>query len=134
MDHPLLVLAGFFAAGLFLINFAMFPSLLYIRKGKNRILKRKLALYLRKEMKWHAALGWFGLALVLIHISVEWHSLTYLILMSKRGFGLLALVLLGFVLWSGWLRKQKANGKRRRFHAWSSILFTFVFLLHVFLW
>ncbi len=132
MSFSILWIAGFIAAALFLINSTMFPRLLYIRKGKNRILKRKIALYLRKEMKWHATLGWFGLAFVWIHISVQWQSFTNLSLISKRSFGALAILLLAVVLWSGWLRSQKANGRRRSFHAWSSVLFTFVLLLHVF--
>ncbi len=131
MSYVVLWIAGFVAAVLFFINSAMFPRLLYIRKGNNRILKRKLALLLRKEMKWHAALGWVGLGFVFIHIGVQIQSFSYLFWDYKRILGVIAFLSLIFVLWSGWLRSQKANGLRRRFHAWNSIFFTLIVLLHL---
>ena len=133
MSHSLIVVAGVMAAILFLINSAMFPRLLYIRQGKNRILKRNLALFLRKEMKWHAMLGWIGIAFVAIHIGLQWASFVYWDWGLKRSAGALSFLALAFVLWSGLLRSRKANGWRRQFHAWSSILFTFILLLHI-LW
>lgn len=131
MSYVVLWIAGFVSAVLFFINSAMFPRLLYIRKGKNRILKRRLALLLRKEMKWHSALGWIGLAFVFIHIGLQLQSFAYLFSDYKRLLGVIAFLALIFVLWSGWLRSQKANGLRRRFHAGSSIFFTLILLLHL---
>ncbi|NHM33955.1 hypothetical protein G8761_25870 [Bacillus sp. C11] len=51
----------------------------------------------------------------------------------KTGSGLLSLIVLAVLLYSGLLRHRKATGKRRRFHYAMAFVFFSIVILHVFL-
>lgn len=120
------------AVVLFLINVNMYFVFLIIRKSKAKGVKKTLALFSRKMMKFHVPIAITAVALILIHamIMISFHPLE--LLNIKKITGLLAVVVLLVHLYSGWLRRKKASGFRRLFHLRMAFIFLFFFLVHIF--
>ncbi|WP_258000339.1 hypothetical protein [Bacillus sp. Marseille-P3661] len=116
---------------LFLVNFNMYFVLLMIRKGKNKEVKKKLALFSRKMMKLHVPLAITAVALIIIHAFIMgvFHPIGLITL--KKISGIVAIAVLYVHLFSGWLRRKKATGFRRKFHASISFVFFFFMFLHL---
>lgn len=126
------IAAGYIGMAIFLYLTSMYFQLWYIRNGKQRILKKKLVLVVRKEMKWHARTGWLGLGLILLHICMMLDRFMYSFVSMKLLSGIVAFLFLSLTLWTGWLRSKKANGRRRKWHIVTSMTFTLAFLVHIF--
>ena len=118
---------------LFLININMYFIFLIIRKSKRKEIKKKLALFSRKMMKFHVSIAILAVSLISIHaiIMISFHPIS--IFDVKKVSGLIAASVLLAHLYSGWLRRKKASGFRRRFHLRMAFIFMFFFLLHIFI-
>lgn len=118
---------------LFLVNVNMYFIFLIIRKSKVKGVKKTLALFSRRMMKLHVPLAITATAFICIHalIMLLYHPIALLDL--KKMSGLLAVVVLGVHLYSGWLRRKKASGFRRMFHLRMAFVFLFFFVVHIFI-
>ncbi|NSL52223.1 hypothetical protein [Calidifontibacillus erzurumensis] len=132
---PIIVFSQSFAViavVLFLININMYFVFLIIRKSKVKEVKKTLALFSRKMMKFHVAIAITATALIIVHaiLMISFHPIELFAI--KKASGLLAMVILAVHLFSGWLRRKKASGFRRLFHLRMAFIFLFFFLVHIF--
>ncbi|WP_099363196.1 hypothetical protein [Fredinandcohnia onubensis] len=120
---------------LFIVNVNMYFIFLVIRRTKVRKLKITLAKMSRQMMKSHIKLAIIGTILIVFHGGIMLVKLGELIGYTnpKMISGMLAILLLAITLFAGYLRHKKSSGFRRKFHYTSAFLFTFLFLLHLFL-
>lgn len=118
---------------LFLININMYFIFLIIRKSNNKSLKKKLALFSRKMMKAHVPIAITAVGFVSIHgiLMMVFHPIDVFSL--KKMSGLAAVGILSVHLYSGWLRRKKASGFRRKFHLSMAFVFMCFFLVHIFI-
>ncbi len=115
---------------LFLVNLNMYFVFLFIRRTKVRAAKIKLAKISKRMMKVHIPLAISATTLVLFHAILmalvhDWNI--------KTASGALAVFGLAILLFSGWLRRKKATGKRRRFHYTMAFIFFGFILFHIFI-
>jgi hypothetical protein len=115
---------------LFLINLNMYFVFLLIRKTKVRKVKIKLAQISKKMMKFHIPIAITASLLIIFHGSI---MLTVQNWDPKTWSGILAILGLTVLLFSGLLRRKKATGRRRRFHYTMAFLFFFLVFLHIFI-
>lgn len=125
------VAAGYIAMILFVYQFSFYLQLRYIRKGKNRILKKKIVKIVRKEMKVHILIGWLGLGITFLHICFIPKPVVRYWGSEQIVTGLGSFLALAFVLWSGWLRSKKANGIRRKLHIITTMSFIIILIVHI---
>jgi hypothetical protein len=120
---------------LFIVNVNMYFIFLVIRRTKVRKLKITLAKISRQMMKSHIKLAIIGTILIVFHGGIMLVKLGELIGYTnpKMISGLLSILFLTITLFAGYLRHKKSSGFRRKFHYTSAFLFTFLFLLHLFL-
>ncbi|WP_010282922.1 hypothetical protein [Bacillus timonensis] len=120
---------------LFLVNVNMYFIFLVIRRTKVRKMKITLAKISRQMMKSHIKIAVVGTILIVFHGGTMLVKLGEVIgyLNPKIMSGILAILCLAVTLFAGYLRHKKSSGFRRKFHYTAAFLFTFVFLLHVFL-
>lgn len=120
---------------LFIINVNMYFIFLVIRRTKVRKLKITLAKISRHMMKSHIKLAVFGTILIVFHGGIMLVKLGEVIGYTnpKLVSGMIAILCLTVTLVAGYLRHKKSSGFRRKFHYTTAFLFTFVFLLHLFL-
>jgi hypothetical protein len=120
---------------LFIVNVNMYFIFLVIRRTKVRKLKITLAKISRQMMKSHIKLAIIGTILIVFHGGIMLVKLGGLIGYAnpKMISGMLAILLLAITLFAGYLRHKKSSGFRRKFHYTLAFLFTFMFLLHLFL-
>nr|WP_304212189.1 hypothetical protein [Fredinandcohnia onubensis] len=120
---------------LFIVNVNMYFIFLVIRRTKVRKLKIALAKMSRKMMKSHIKLAIIGTILIVFHGGIMLVKLGELIGYTnpKMISGMLAILFLAITLFAGYLRHKKSSGFRRKFHYTTAFLFTFLFLLHLFL-
>lgn len=109
------------------MSFLLYLCLLGIRKGKKGFFsssRNKLVLFTRKFIQFHYPFAIFGFIWILLHI----HWMTQLhpstITMST---GIFTFAMLCFVLITGYLRKQRSSGRRRRIHRYASFLLVLSF-------
>ncbi|WP_017755496.1 hypothetical protein [Calidifontibacillus oryziterrae] len=117
---------------LFLINVNMFFIFLIIKKSKRKDLKKNLALFSRKLMKAHVPIGITATAIITIHAVIMIYFHPYGVFHMKKLSGFVAICILVIHLYSGWLRRKKASGFRRKFHLRMAFVFLGFFLLHIF--
>jgi hypothetical protein len=118
---------------LFLVNVNMYFVLLLIRKGKDRLVKIKLAKISKQMMKFHVPIAVTGVVLIVIHGSMmltkHFQKLQNLKIVS----GSIATLVLMVLLFSGGLRKLKASGFRRKFHYKMAFIFFGFMIVHIFI-
>jgi hypothetical protein len=123
--------AGLTALFFFLLAFTLYLCLLAIRKiplhQLNRV-KRRLVLFTRKFIQFHYPAAMIGLFWILLH--AYWMGRIYEMNL-KSITGILTIIALAFVILTGYLRKQKSSGKRRRFHRYASYLFLVFVSIHL---
>jgi hypothetical protein len=118
---------------LFLVNVNMYFVLLLIRKGKDRLVKIKLAKISKQMMKFHVPIAVTGVVLIVIHgsmmLTIHFQQLQNLKIIS----GSIATLVLMVLLFSGGLRKLKASGFRRKFHYKMAFIFFGFMIVHIFI-
>jgi hypothetical protein len=113
----------------FITAFSLYIFLYTIGKLSKSKARRNLVLFTRIFIRFHIAIAIFGTALITIH------AIWMLRLMPIQSpfvlTGLITLLALMAVLISGYLRKLKSSGKRRRYHRYLSILFIILVVIHI---
>ncbi|RFB19265.1 hypothetical protein DZB84_03135 [Bacillus sp. HNG] len=120
---------------LFIVNVNMYFIFLVIRRTKVRKLKITLAKLSRYMMKSHIKLAIIGTILIVFHGGIMLVKLGEIVgyTSPKIISGILAILCLALTIFAGYLRHKRASGFRRKFHYTSAFIFTFVFLIHIFL-
>jgi hypothetical protein len=120
---------------LFLINVNMYFIFLVIRKSKVRNVKISLSKLSRKMMKAHIPIALAGTSLIVIHAGIMLFQLGEIIgfIHPKMITGYIGMFLLSITLFAGILRHKKSSGFRRKFHLTMAMIFTGVFIFHLFL-
>ena len=136
-DNMLIVFSQFFAQVamiLFIINVNMYFIFLVIRKTKRRKVKVRLATFSRHSMKWHIKIAITSTILIMVHVLINIFKIGPIIGYGhfKMLMGYTAFILLWVTLSAGYLRHKKASGFRKRFHRITAMVFTVLFLIHMF--
>ncbi|RKD21707.1 hypothetical protein BEP19_13830 [Ammoniphilus oxalaticus] len=128
-------LLGQVAVVLFLINVNMYFIFLVIRKSTKRNVRVTLAKIARRMMKRHITIAVLATTIILIHAFIMLTQLGPLIgfFGPKMISGYVGLVVLTLTLIGGYRRHRKATGFRRRFHLTMAMIFTAVFVIHLFM-
>lgn len=121
-----------FALLFFLANINMYFIFLIIRKSKSKPVKVKLAKISRKLMKLHISLAISGTSLILTHALLMLIKHPLSLLHVKIVSGMLAIIVLCILLFTGYRRHKKASGFRRRSHIFMAFTFMFFVLIHIF--
>jgi hypothetical protein len=120
---------------LFIFNVNMYFIFLIIRKTKQRKIKIRLATFSRYFMKWHIKIAVTATILIIGHAIINLIKIGPVI-----GYGSLKM-LMGYTsfffllvtLFAGYMRHKKATGFRKKFHRILAMVFTVIFLIHMFL-
>lgn len=120
---------------LFIVNVNMYFIFLVIRRTKVRKLKIALAKMSRYMMKSHIKLAVIGTILIVFHGGIMLFQLGDIVGYTNPKIisGILAILCLAVTLIAGYQRHKKSSGFRRKFHYTTAFIFTFIFLLHLFL-
>jgi cation transport ATPase len=104
----------------FLYGISHFP------KGRTR---KKLVMLTRIYIRFHIAIAIIGTIIIFLHAAL---MLTMIPINSPYALtGLLTLLGLLGVLITGYLRKRKSSGKRRRYHRYMAFLFIALVIIHL---
>jgi hypothetical protein len=113
----------------FTIAFMLYPCLYAISHTRSKPIRRKLVIFTRVFIRFHIAVAIVGIFWIILHAS--W-MLTLIPINSPKAItGLLTLLGLIGVLLTGYLRKVKSSGKRRRYHRYTAVLFILVVIFHL---
>lgn len=118
------------AFALFLVNLNMYFFFLFIRKSKVRKIKTQLAKMSKHMMKYHIPIAITATCLIMLHSTI---MLLAQDLILKAASGILAVFLLSILLFTGFFRRRKATGLRRKLHYRMAFLFFTVVLVHIFI-
>jgi hypothetical protein len=114
----------------FFIAFILYVFLYTISHSANHAVRKKLVIFTRVYIRFHIAVGIMGTILIIIHAIYMFTFIPNINLYAITG--TLALVALLAVLITGYLRKQKSSGKRRRYHRYMAFVFIVFTLIHIF--
>lgn len=137
-DNTLIVFSQFFAQVamiLFIINVNMYFIFLVIRKTKQRDIKIRLATFSRYFMKWHIKIAITAAILIIGHVLINLYKIGPVIGYEnvKMLMGYTSFILLIVTLVAGYLRHKKATGFRKKFHRITAMVFSVLFLIHMFI-
>lgn len=120
---------------LFLVNVNMYFIFLVIRKTTQRKIKVTLAKFSRHFMKWHIKIALTGTFIIFGHALINLFKIGPVIGYThiKMLTGYFALTFLFITLFAGYLRHKKATGFRKKFHRMIAMVFTILFLIHMFI-
>ncbi|MDF2947367.1 MAG: putative rane protein [Bacillales bacterium] len=120
---------------LFIINLNMYFIFLIIRKTKKREIKIRLATISRYLMKGHIKIALFSTIFTIGHIMINIFKygpmIGYLHIKMVMGYSSFSLLMITLI--AGYQRHKKASGFRKKFHRIMAMIFTFLFLLHMFI-
>ncbi|MBB6454022.1 MFS family permease [Salirhabdus euzebyi] len=116
-----------------LLNWNMHSLFSEIRREKKRERKIKIAKIARKIMPYHMTIGLMALLLITIHVSLIFTEYAFNWQHTKMVSGLLALLALFAQVISGWMRRRRATGKRRRVHLRLGFVLFFSIVVHILL-
>jgi hypothetical protein len=129
MDYHLAKTLAHYAILYFSAAFLLYIFLLGIIHLPNCNKRMSLVDFTRIYIRFHVALAIMGTLFISLHIS--W-MLTIIPLESPKGLtGLLALSGLLAVLVTGYLRKRKSSGRRRRYHRYMAFAFIALVIFHL---
>ncbi|WP_158736920.1 hypothetical protein [Alteribacillus sp. YIM 98480] len=109
----------------FLLAFLLYPLLLGVKHSRRRMLVTFTRIYIR----FHIATAILGTVLLLPH--VVGMPFYYAVTNPKALSGLLAVCSFLAVWVSGYLRKKRSSGKRRRYHRYTAFLFIVILFVHL---
>lgn len=93
--------------------------------------RRRLVIFTRVYIRFHIAVALHGVAALIIHASFMLNNGAARIITGQLG--ILAVLALLAVLTTGYLRKRKSSGRRRRYHRYTAYLFFLFVILHLLL-
>lgn len=115
----------------FFIAFILYLLLYTISHSANHSIRKRIVIFTRVYIRFHIAVGIMGTILIIIHAI---YMFSFIPITNPYAItGSLALIGLLGVLITGYLRKQKSTGKRRRYHRYMAILFIVFILIHILL-
>lgn len=120
--------SGITASSYFLLAFFLYILLIIIRKNPRRKWTYTVVFVTRRYIQFHLPLAVIGVLWLLIHVFVM-SSATLVNLKAMTG--IMALLALSAVLVTGYMRKRKASGKRRRSHRYISYAFLIFLCVHL---
>ncbi|SDI92661.1 hypothetical protein [Alteribacillus bidgolensis] len=126
-SHIYTKLVDFAAAAMFyfLLAFLLYPLLLGVKYTR----RKKLVIFTRIYIRFHIAAAILGTVLLLPHVIGM--SFYYSTTNPKALTGLFAVCSFFAVLISGYLRKKRSSGKRRRYHRYTAFLFIVILFVHI---
>lgn len=116
-----------------LFNWNMHAIFSRIRNLDSRNKRIRIAKCARRIMPFHVTIGVTGLVLIVFHVLLILRGYGLTNLSLKTVSGGIAFAGLTAILVSGYLRRKKATGKRRRAHLYLSMLLFFLMTLHIIL-
>ncbi|AQQ52640.1 hypothetical protein [Planococcus lenghuensis] len=119
--------AGRAAAVYFLLSFVLYLLLYAISHMPRSRAHRKLVIFTRIYIRFHISFAVIGTVLITGHIL--YMTMLPLTIVSLAGFA--ALVALLPLLYTGYLRKRKSSGRRRRFHRYTAFVFAVLVFVHL---
>ncbi|WP_349409199.1 hypothetical protein [Pseudalkalibacillus sp. SCS-8] len=131
MDHATAILWANTALVYFILAFILYLFLRLIGRLGRSEARRRLVIFTRVYIRFHVASAILGVGALLMHagymLSTGWAAT----LTGKTG--MVALIALAALLFTGYLRKRKSSGRRRRFHRYTAYLFLIIVFFHVFM-
>ncbi|MCF6139387.1 hypothetical protein [Pseudalkalibacillus berkeleyi] len=123
------ILWAYTALSCFVLAFILYIFLRLIGRLGRTDMRRKLVVFTRVYIRFHIAIALIGVASLFMHmkymLSNGWAS-------TLTGqLGLVAVAALVALLATGYLRKIKSSGKRRRYHRYASYIFLLITILHM---
>lgn len=129
--YSLLITVGRTAVAYFVFAFVLYLFLLAIQNLPHGRLNRRLVGFTRRYIRFHKAAAIIGALWIAVH---AYGMLQYISIQQTQAVtGLLTLVSLAAVLFSGYLRSRRSSGRRRRYHRYLSFVFIFFLLFHLFI-
>jgi hypothetical protein len=129
VDYNFAKTVAHFAIIYFLIAFLLYVFLYGISHLPKSRIRKKVVIFTRVFIRFHIAIAIVGAIIIVIHATL---MLTIIPIESPHALtGLLTLLSLLAVLITGYLRKRKSSGKRRRYHRYMAFLFIVVLLIHL---
>jgi membrane-anchored protein YejM (alkaline phosphatase superfamily) len=121
-------LFGRLAIGYFFLSFLLYLFLYLISHLPKSKARGRLVIFTRVYIRFHIAISIIGALLIVLHVTI----MTSLMPKTQETItGLLTMIALFSVLFTGYLRKRKSSGKRRRFHRYMAFLFITLVIIHV---
>jgi hypothetical protein len=129
VDYNFAKTLAHFAIIYFLIAFLLYVFLYGISHLPKSQTRKNLVMFTRIYIRFHIAIAIIGTIIIVLHATL---MLTIIPITSPHALtGLLALLGLLTVLITGYLRKRKSSGKRRRFHRYMAFLFIVLVIIHL---
>lgn len=120
---------GSLAALYFSLAFVLYLFLYGISHLPKSEFRRWLVIFTRIYIRFHIALAIVGVLLIFLHVTL---MLNIIPLNTKHTLsGLLTIMTLVVVIFTGYLRKLKSSGRRRRYHRYISFLFIIFLIIHI---
>ncbi len=115
----------------FILSFILYLFLQWISRSGRSGFRKKLVTFTRIYIRFHVAAALLGVTSLLMHVVI---MVQFGLMWSREGIsGMIAIGGLSALLLTGYLRKRKSSGKRRRFHRYAAYLFLFFVLIHMML-
>ncbi|WLD93630.1 hypothetical protein [Alkalihalobacillus sp. AL-G] len=123
------ILWAYTAVGYFFISFLLLLFLKLISTMRKSEVRKRLVTFARVYIRFHVASALLGVYSLYFHVSYMLDS--GWVKTSVGLAGVLALIGLAGVLFTGYLRKQKSSGRRRRYHRYFAYVFVASTILHM---
>ncbi|MDY0396160.1 hypothetical protein ACFSMW_02630 [Virgibacillus halophilus] len=124
---------GFMGLAFFLFNWTRHAVFSTIRSHPRRETKIRLARISKKVVPYHRYMGTTALLLVVIHAVSMFYRYGFVSRWPKMWMGLIAAIILLFMVLSGWLRLFWPSVKKRYLHIYLGMLLFFLIFIHIIL-
>jgi hypothetical protein len=129
IDYYMAKTLAHFAIIYFSAAFLLYIFLYTISHIPESPLRKGFVSFTRVYIRFHIALAIIGTLLIVFHAAL---MVTIIPINSPHAFsGLLSLVGLLAVLITGYLRKRRSSGKRRRYHRYMAFIFIALVIIHI---
>lgn len=127
----MMLLTGYVALFLILFNSGYYMLFRVIRKSRNRQRQIRLAKIAKRLMRYHRKIAVLSALFVILHAgqAIMEFGLTDLRPVQWTGIGAMSVYLI--LLSSGWIRNQKATGRRKRAHRMMAFSALLIIMIHV---
>lgn len=130
-DYATAIRLAHFAILYFVIAFILYGFLYAISHLPKSNRRKKLVIFTRIYIRFHIAVAIIGTLFICLHALL---MLSIIPLTSPLAIsGLFSLLSLLGVLVTGYLRKQKSSGRRRRYHRYTAFIFIATVIIHMLL-
>ncbi|AOM83787.1 hypothetical protein [Salisediminibacterium beveridgei] len=126
----MILLTGYIASCLILFNSGYYVLFLLIRKSRNRLRQVRMAKIAKRLMLYHRKIAVLSGVFVVLHAgqAIVAYGLTDLRPVQWTGLAALSFYLV--LLSSGWIRNQKATGRRKRAHRMMALSALMLIIIH----